>query len=123
MYARFFCNPSSRPKSIIAIGMIAASPNGRSPVSMRHALIGAVLPQPACCRIGAKRRFSVHPPHLAYFKLVSTVRSKAALTTKAAPHQFDPSPLGLIAVILPGLNVALKSEVRTLQFAFVRSVS
>ena len=42
-----------------------------------------------------------------YFKLVSVVRSNEALTTKAAPHQSEPSPLGLVDVMLPALNFAV----------------
>ena len=63
-----------------------------------------------------------------YFRLVSAVRSAESLTMPAAPHQFEPTPDGLIgvtkvpddAVMLPR---AAKSLVKALQSPFDRLVS
>ena len=42
---------------------------------------------------------------------------------KVDPHQFEPRPLGLMAVMLLALKVAVWSDVKTSQLLFDRSVS
>jgi hypothetical protein len=42
-----------------------------------------------------------------YLRFVLAVRSKESLATKVAPHQFEPRPLGLIALTLLKLGVAV----------------
>src|SRR5262245_41629975 len=75
-----------------------------------------------------KGRRPIRPPPLqgqtwlrTYFRLPS-VRSAESLATKAAPHQFEPRPLGLIVVILL-MPLAVKSLVNALQSPLLRSVS
>ena len=66
---------------------------------------------------------------MSYFRLVIAVRSAESLTMPAAPHQFDPTPDGLIGVtkvprLVPlMLPRALKSLVKALQSPFDRLVS
>src|SRR6266700_4294135 len=48
---------------------------------------------------------------IAYFRLVIAVRSAESLTMPAAPHQFDPAPVGLIEVMLV-VPVALNALVK-----------
>ncbi len=56
-----------------------------------------------------------------YFRFAS-VRSADSLAIKAAPHQFEPRPLGLIAVTLL-LPLAVKSLVNALQSPLLKLVS
>ena len=49
---------------------------------------------------GLLRRPSVIPSPEAYFRLVIAVRSADSLAMPAAPHQLEPTPVGLIAVML-----------------------
>src|SRR5436305_398048 len=58
-----------------------------------------------------------------YFRFADAVRSALRATMKAAPHQLEPSPLGLSGVMKPVLGTAVWSPVNTLQFALEASVS
>ncbi len=71
---------------------------------------------------GLLRRPSVIPSPEAYFRLVIAVRSADSLAMPAAPHQLEPTPVGLIAVMLV-VPLALKSLVKALQSPFERLVS
>src|SRR5205814_10427943 len=57
-----------------------------------------------------------------YFRLVIAVRSAESLTMPVAPHQLEPTPVGLMEEKLL-LNTAVWSLVKALQLAFDRSVS
>ena len=57
-----------------------------------------------------------------YFRLVIAVRSAESLTMPVAPHQLEPKPLGLMAVVLPGM-LALKALVSAAQLPLLRLVS
>ncbi len=57
-----------------------------------------------------------------YLRLVAAVRSADNLTIPAAPHQLEPTPVGLIGVKLPS-NLPVKSPVNALQLPFERLVS
>src|SRR6516225_7149927 len=57
-----------------------------------------------------------------YFRLLIAVRSAESLAMPAAPHQFEPAPLGLIGVMLI-VPEALKALVKALQLPFDRLVS
>jgi hypothetical protein len=58
----------------------------------------------------------------AYFRLAMAVRSNLPVATKAAPHQLEPNPPGLIGVKLD-VKVAVWSLVKALQSPLLRSVS
>ena len=78
-------------------------------------------------RMNNKRRQIALPPLLQirknnYFRLVIAVRSTESLAMPAAPHQFEPTPVGLIGVTLV-VPEALKALVKALQLPFDRSVS
>src|SRR5580698_5546168 len=59
---------------------------------------------------------------ITYFRLVIAVRSTESLAMPAAPHQFEPTPVGLIGVTLV-VPEPLKALVKALQLPFDRSVS
>src|ERR1700704_1142609 len=71
-------------------------------------------PSPTQTRLARRktkgRQIALPPRRLermTYFRLVIAVRSAESLTMPAAPHQFEPNPLGLIAVTKPGLELVV----------------
>ncbi len=71
------------------------------------------------------RQNNLPPPifeKIAYFRLVIAVRSAESLAMPAAPHQLEPTPVGLIAVMLL-VPEPLKALVKALQSPFDRLVS
>jgi hypothetical protein len=71
------------------------------------------------------RQITLPPPifeKTAYFRLVIAVRSAESLAMPAAPHQFEPTPVGLIGVRLVDPE-PLNALVKALQSPFDKLVS
>src|SRR4029453_17329665 len=80
------------------------------------------------CHKRKGRQIALPPPirstRMSYFRLVIAVRSADSLTMPVAPHQLEPKPPGLIAVMKAGLKlVVVWSLVKALHEAFDRLVS
>src|SRR5262249_36869376 len=73
-------------------------------------------------RLGRAAGRGIFVDERSYLRLVIAVRSNLPETTKVELHQFEPTPLGLIAVKLPE-NRAVWSLVKALQSPLLRLVS
>jgi hypothetical protein len=77
----------------------------------QHVFLATLAIQTRSAHRKTKGRQIALPPRrlerMTYFRLVIAVRSAESLTMPAAPHQFEPNPLGLIAVTKPGLELVV----------------
>lgn len=113
----------SRIAAMVRQNWRAERPIWRSEARLRAttAEIGLNAPQ----NIGRQTRSAAcafRIPGTRYLRLAAAVRSADSLTIPAAPHQFEPTPVGLIGVKLPS-NLPVKSPVNALQLPFERLVS
>ena len=92
-------SPASAPASAIPL----ASRGSSFTVSVRSII--------QRCHEEKGRQIALPPPirstRMSYFRLVIAVRSADSLTMPVAPHQLEPKPPGLIAVMKAGLKLVV----------------
>lgn len=115
---------NSANRSTVRLPNLQARPLSRNAWLVRVPISANALNRPKLTQKGATlaSRPQLLPMTGYYFKLVIAVRSNESLAIPAAPHQLEPTPVGLIGVTLV-VPVPLKAPVKALQLPLFRSVS